>query len=145
MSKWLPGGVVTWTTSGRTVRRTSVTSVKGRPTLNLSQNCWAISGSRSQAATIAHPPILRICDACASAILPHPTMATLSMRDLVTAALEIALQTLGCRHQRHPTEHRFQFRVAVPPRAPVRLPGPPVERGGQLTLRPVGVRLPEPA
>jgi hypothetical protein len=60
MSKWLAGGVVTCTTSGRASRRSSATSLKYRVTGNLSQNCLAISGSRSQAATISHPSILRI-------------------------------------------------------------------------------------
>jgi len=61
---------------------------------NRSQSCCAINGSRSQAATILQPLIRWICAACESAILPHPMMATLSMRGLLTAAPEVELQRL---------------------------------------------------
>src|SRR5262249_61253961 len=88
----------------------------------------------------------RICPAWASAILPHPTMATL--RDIAfscSAALEVAPKPFGCCHARGPSQERFELRIGVAAALPVRVPRPAIEDGRQLALRPRGVFLPSGA
>src|SRR5207245_1262791 len=90
------------------------------------------------------PLMCRICSACASAIFPHPTIATLS--DILRsspAALEVPPQTFGCRHSRRPSEPPLQLLVRIAAPLPVRMPRPPVEDGRQLSFGPRRVLLPE--
>src|SRR5262249_34080459 len=112
---------------------------------NLSDNCRAISGSRSTTPTISHPLILWICDACASAILPHPTIATLSMSCVLPATAKVNSQRLRRRHSRRPTQKRLCLLVAVPRALPEGVPREPVVHRRQLSFRPAGVLLPESA
>ena len=66
---------------------------------NLSHSCCAMSSSLSHAPTSRHPAIRWTCSACASAILPHPTMPTLSTEVLFPAAAEVGLECLLGRHR----------------------------------------------
>src|SRR5256886_8911264 len=102
-----------------------------------------MSSSRSQTPTISQPLILWICAACASAIFPQPTSAALSMTRLLSTALEIATQSLYRGHRRLPAKPLLELRVRVAGFLPVGVPAPPVERGGQLSLRPMGVLFPQ--
>src|SRR6476660_1629634 len=101
-----------------------------------------MSGSRSHTATISQPLILRICEACASAIFPHPTMATLSTLSL-PAVRKIAAQRLLHWNLGRPSQPGFQFLVAVASFLPFRVPSPAVEHRRQLSLGPVGIFLPQ--
>src|SRR5205823_13857936 len=100
------------TTSGRASRNRSATSLKYLRIGNRSYSCRAMSGSLSQTPTISQPAIRRICDACASAIFPQPTIAILSMEAALPAALEVPMQPLGCRDLRHPSELGLELVVA---------------------------------
>src|SRR5713101_2252750 len=143
MSKWLCGGVVMCTMSGLASLRSSVRSLKYRLIGNLSYSWRAIRGSRSQTPTISHPLIRMICDACESAILPHPTRATLSMCGSVPAGFEIAPQSFCRRDLRPPTRPALQMLVAVIRVLPVRVPVLTIEDRRQLSLGPDRIPLPE--
>src|SRR4029453_6532917 len=101
-----------------------------------------MSGSRSHTATISQPPILRICEAVAAAIFPHPTMATLSTLSL-PAARKIAAQPLLHGNLGRPSQLCFQLLVAVASLFPFRVPSPAVEHRRQLPLGPGGILLPQ--
>src|SRR4029450_11874364 len=131
------------TTSGLASSRSWSRLSKERRASNRSASCRAINSSRSQAATSAHSLIRRICSACASAILPHPTMATL--RDIAPSfptALEVATKPFCCRHTRGPSQECFDLRIGVAAALPVRVPRPAIEDGRQLAPGPRGVLLP---
>src|ERR1035438_8700296 len=101
-----------------------------------------MSGSRSQAATISHPSMRCICEACASAILPQPTMATLSM-SFPPAAFKMAHQTFRGRHSRSPSYAQLEFLVAVSRPLPEAVPLPAIEGKRQLPLGPDGILFPQ--
>src|SRR5438093_1590443 len=87
-----------------------------------------------------------ICAAWASAILPHPTIATLSgTATSLPAAVEISPQPLVCRHLRRPAEEPLCFGVAIAASFPVGVPGMPVEHWGQLFVGPARIVLPQRA
>src|SRR5688572_30640967 len=98
-----------------------------------------MSSSRSQTPTISHPLIRWIWEACESAILPHPTMATLSMSNLLSAAFKVSAQRLGCCDLLFPPEPAFELRIAIPGLLPVHMPDLPVEYRRQLLLRPARI------
>src|ERR1022692_3753800 len=100
-------------------------------------------GSRSQTPTISHCFILWICEACESAIFPHPTIATLSIASLGSACFEIAAQSLGRRNLGRPPYARLQFLVAVASLFPERAPSSAIKGRRQLPLRPAGVSFPQ--
>src|SRR5262249_37892976 len=86
----------------------------------------------------------RICSACASAIFPQPTIATLSDIDGSRAtALEVALQAVRGAHSRRPSHQPLELRVRITASLPVGVPRPPIEGGRQLSLGPGGVLLPQ--
>src|SRR5580692_1104448 len=116
---------------------------KYRLTGNLSYSWRAMRISRSQTPTISHPSTLWICDACASAILPHPTMPILSICHSVSARFEITSESLCHRYLWRPTHSRLEFFVAVARPLPIGTPVSPIEDGRQLSLRPVRVLLPQ--
>src|SRR5579862_619923 len=108
-----------------------------------SQSCLAIRGSRSQTATILQSLSLCICATWASATLPHPTMATLSMLSILRTALEKAPQSLRGGHFWLPAQPGLQFLVGVTRFLPVSVPSFPIEGRWQLPLRPLEILLPE--
>src|SRR5262249_37818135 len=138
----LGGGGVRGTRSGRASRKRSETSWKHCLTGKRSCNCFAMSGSRSQTATISHPGMRRICATCASAILPHPTMATLSMLASAPAPFKIEPQRFRHGHARFPADQPLHFLVAVAGPLPIRVPAPAIECRRQLFVRPNRVFLP---
>src|SRR6266481_4341568 len=123
-----------WTTSGLASLRSSIRLSKYRLIGNLLNSCRAISGSLSQTPTISHPLILWICDACASAILPHPTMATLSKPYFLPAAFKIPLQTVRRGHLWSPVHPHLHFYVAVTRLLPIRVPPHAIKCRWQLTF-----------
>src|SRR5437764_10673591 len=110
------------TTSGLASASSAVTSLKCARTGNLSESCFAISGSLSQTPTIADPAILWICDTWASAILPQPTIATLSIGSPSPAGFEVTPEAVRGRHALRPPEERLELLVAVLGALPVRVP-----------------------
>src|SRR5437870_4034590 len=130
------------TTSGPSFKSSPRLS-KYRSTLNRSASCRAMSSSRSQTPTMSHPSSRRICSAWASAIFPHPTIATLSgiMRSSL-ATLEVPPQTFGRRYLRRPAQPSLHLFVGIAAPFPVRMPRSPVEDERQLSLGPRGVLLP---
>src|SRR5579862_430195 len=145
MLKWLCGGVVMCTTSGFVSPSSSLRSAKYLFIGNRFASCCAIRSSRSQTPTISHPRILPICDACESAILPHPAMATLSTRSPLSAAFEKTLQSLVCRNLRLPSYLGFEFLIAVARILPVGVPSSAVKSRRNLLLGPPGILLPQTA
>src|SRR5215472_15926358 len=101
-----------------------------------------MSGSRSHTPTISHPSTLWIWAAWASAIFPHPTMATLSIPFTRPAALEILAQSLRCSDLRSPAQLGLQFFVAIVGLLPLGVPSSPIESWRQLPLRPLRILLP---
>src|SRR5581483_4494790 len=71
-------------------------------------------------------------------------MATLSM-NFSPATLKIALQGLGRRHSRAPTQPVLQLLIAIAGLTPETVPLAAVERQGQLPLRPDGILFPQGA
>src|SRR2546423_13243170 len=104
-----------------------------------------MSGSLSQTPTISQPAIRRICDACASAIFPQPTMATLSMEAALPAALEVPMEPFGCRDLRRPSELGLELAVAIARLFPVGVPAAAGERRRPLLVRPARGRFPQRA
>src|SRR5204863_5068728 len=100
---------------------------------------------RSHTPTISHPWMRWICDACESAILPQPTMATLSMLELLPAALEVPAQSFWRGYVLRPPKLRLHLVIAVAGASPVRAPAPPIEDGRQLPFRPSRIGLPRAA
>src|ERR1019366_3904441 len=125
-----------WTTLGLASSKSSCKSQNHLFTGNRSYSCRAIKGSLSHTPTISHPLILWICDAWSSAILPHPTMATLSIVASLPACFEMTPQPLCCGHLWRPTQPCFQLLVAVIRLLPGGLPVLAVERRRQLPLCP---------
>src|SRR5439155_21038738 len=117
------------TTSGLASPRSSVKSPKYCLTGNLSYNCLAISGSLSHTPTISHPLILWICEAWESAILPHPTMATLSIVSAGPAGLEITAEPFAGWHFGCPADPGLQLVIAVIGLLPVGMPHFAIEYG----------------
>src|ERR1051326_4557489 len=101
--------------------------------------------SRSETATTWQPRIRRNCSMCASAILPHPTMATLSMVAFLAAAFKKAPQALLRGYPGNPAQPTLQFLVAVTRAFPEGAPFVPRKHRRELSLRPGGIRFPEPA
>src|ERR1035437_541700 len=120
--------------SGLALLKSSSSSLKCRLTANLSYSCRAISGSLSHTPTISHPLILWICDAWASAIFQHPTIAILSMLSFAQRTFEVPVQSFCHRLLRHPAPLRIQFCVTVICFLPLGMPSLPVEGRGQLSL-----------
>src|SRR5690348_1829944 len=73
--KWEVGGVVTWTTSGRTSRSMARWSVKKEGSPNRSAAHSATEGERSQTAATSTPASPRRHDKCCRAICPAPINA----------------------------------------------------------------------
>src|SRR5262245_48428576 len=100
-----------------------------------------MSGSLSHTPTISQPSILRICEACASAILPQPTMATLSTLFL-PAGHEVTAKRFLHLDLGLPSQLGLQLVIAVAGLLPFSVPAPAVEHRRQLALRPMGILFP---
>src|SRR5262245_34583268 len=85
----------------------------------------------------------RIWAAWASAILPQPTMPTLSMlRPLFPTGFEVPFQPFRGGDPRRPAHSDLQFLIAVTSLLPIGVPAAAIEDRGQLLFRPSRVPLP---
>src|SRR5690242_18211271 len=139
------------TTSGRHSLSIPGRSLPYLPTGNRSASCRAISGSRSQTQRIPQSRILPICAACASAIFPHPTIATLSMLRLFPGAAlsgtapEVTLEPLFHGYNRRPAQPGLQLLVTVIGFLPHGMPFSAIEDRRQLPFGPPRIPLPAAA
>src|ERR1043166_266967 len=91
---------------------------------------------------ISQSLIRPICAAWESAILPHPTIPTLSMLRLLLARPKIAIECILGLDARLPPKPLLQLFIRIARLFPIRMPDLPIVNRGQLSFRPGRVFFP---